>query len=174
MARIPYPDLSDPTLSPTAERIRAERGGRMLNLYRMLLHSPPVADGWRAFLTAIRQQCQLPGRSRELAILRVAVLNRAPYEFDAHIPFALKEGFERPDLEALRANREPAGFTAADRAVVAYTDAVTRQVEVPDAIFAEVRRHFAERELVELTATVAAYNLVSRFLVALRIDHEEH
>ncbi len=174
MARIDYPDLSDPALAPTAERIKAERGGRMLNLYHMLLHSPPLADGWRAFLTAIRQQCRLPGRYRELAILRVAVLNRAAYEFDAHVPFALKEGFSRPELDTLKQDREPAGLTGPDRAVLAYADAMTRNVEVPEAVFSEVRRHFAEREMVELTATIAAYNLVSRFLVALKVDHEEH
>ncbi len=172
MARIPYPDLSDPALAPTAERIKAERGGRMLNLYRMLLHSPPVADGWRSLLTAVRQQCRLSGRYRELAILRVAVLNRANYEFDAHVPFALKEGFSKPDLDAVREGREPTGFTEADRAVLAYTDAMTRQIEVPKAVFTAVRKHFGDRELVELTAAIGAYNLVSRFLVALEVDHE--
>jgi len=40
-------------------------------------------------------------------------------------------------------------------------------------VFAELRRHFDDRELVELTATVGGYNLVSRFLEAMRIDHEE-
>jgi alkylhydroperoxidase family enzyme len=39
-------------------------------------------------------------------------------------------------------------------------------------VFAAVRRSFDDREIVELTATVGAYNLVSRFLEALKIDHE--
>jgi alkylhydroperoxidase family enzyme len=39
-------------------------------------------------------------------------------------------------------------------------------------VFAQVRRQFDDRELVELTATVAGYNLVSRFLVAMQIDQE--
>jgi alkylhydroperoxidase family enzyme len=174
VARVPYPDLSRPDVQPVADRIKAERGGRMLNLYRMLLHSPPVADGWRAFLTAIRQQCQLSGRYRELAILRVAVLNRAEYEFSAHVPFALKEGFTEAQIEAMRQDREPDGVTDADRAVLQYTDAMTRAIRVPDDVFAAVKKHLDEREIVELTATVAAYNLVSRFLVALQVDHEQH
>ena len=174
MARLPYPDLARADLAPTAERIKAERGGRLLNLYRMLLHSPPVADGWRAFLTAIRQQCRLPGRYRELAILQVAVLNGAEYEFEAHVPFALAEGLTRAQLDELKNHRPPQGFSDADRAVMDYTEAMTRSIEVPDALFAGVRRHFAEREMVELTATIAAYNLVSRFLVALKVDHEQH
>ncbi|OFZ72173.1 MAG: carboxymuconolactone decarboxylase [Betaproteobacteria bacterium RBG_16_64_9] len=172
MARLSYPDLSAPDIAPLAERIKAERGGRMLNLYRMLLHSPPVADGWRSFLTAIRQQCRVAGRYRELAILRVAVLNGAEYEFNAHVPFALKEGLSQAQLDVMKQDRLPEGLTEADRAVLDYTQAMTRAIRVPDTVFAAVKRHFDEREMVELTATIAAYNLVSRFLVALEVDHE--
>jgi len=172
MARLSYPHLSAPDIAPLAERIKAERGGRMLNLYRMLLHSPPVADGWRSFLTAIRQQCRVAGRYRELAILRVAVLNGAEYEFNAHVPFALKEGLSQAQLDVMKQDRLPEGLTEADRAVLDYTQAMTRAIRVPDTVFAAVKRHFDEREMVELTATIAAYNLVSRFLVALEVDHE--
>jgi len=171
MARIPYAPVERPDIAPVAQRIQAERGGKLLNLYRMLLHSPPVADGWRAFLTSIRQQCSLPGRIRELAIMRVAVVNRAEYEYEAHRPFALKEGFTEAQLLALRGERLDA-FDERERAVVEYADSMTRAVQVPEPVFAAVRGHFNERELVELTATVAAYNLVSRFLEALQIDHE--
>jgi alkylhydroperoxidase family enzyme len=170
MARISYPDLDRPDIAPVAARIKAERG-RVINLYRMLLHSPPVADGWRQFLTAIRQQCSLPGRVRELAILRIAVLNRAEYEYRAHVPFALKEGLTQAQLDSLREARLDL-FDARERAVLTYTDAMTRHVQVPDEVFAAMRSHFNEREVVELTATVAAYNLVSRFLEALQVDHE--
>jgi alkylhydroperoxidase family enzyme len=53
--------------------------------------------------------------------------------------------------------------------VLAYTDAMTLDVRVPDAVFAELKKHFSEQEVVEITATVAAYNCVSRFLVALDV-----
>jgi AhpD family alkylhydroperoxidase len=172
MARIPYPDISAPEIAPIAARIKAERGGRMLNLYRMLLHSPAVADGWRTLLTAIRQQCRLPGRYRELAILRVAVLNGADYEFRAHVPFALKEGLTEAQLDEMKKDFVPQGLTEADRAVLDYTDAMTRSIRVTESIFAAVRRYCSERDMVELTATIAAYNLVSRFLEALEVDHD--
>ncbi len=170
MARIPYPDLHSPTIAPLVERIERERG-KVLNLYGMLLHSPPVAEGWLAFLTAIRQQCQLSGRDRELVILRIAVINGADYEFRAHVPFALKEGITQAQIEALREGRADA-FDPRERDVLAYCDSMTREIHVPDAVFQAVRPHFSERELVELTATIAAYNLVSRFLEALQVDHE--
>lgn len=170
MARISYPDIHQPALAPLVERIVGERG-KVLKLYEMLLHSPPVAAGWLAFLTAIRQQCQLSGRIRELVIMRVAVLNGADYEFRAHTPFALAEGFSQSQVDALREGTIDS-FDAAERAALAYSDAMTRNVQVSSAEFDAVRSHFDERELVELTATIGAYNLVSRFLVALQVDHE--
>jgi alkylhydroperoxidase family enzyme len=170
MARISYADIHQPALAPAVERIVAERGS-VLKLYEMLLHSPPVAAGWLTFLSAVRQQCQLSGRIRELVIMRVAVINGAEYEFRAHTPFALEEGLSQRQIDALREGTlEP--FDAAERAALAYCESMTRNVQVPNAIFEAVRRHFNERELVELTATIGAYNLVSRFLEALQVDHE--
>lgn len=172
MARIAYPEPSRYERDPLAARIKEEREGKLLNLYKMLLHSPPVAEGWLAFLTAVRQRAELPDRYRELAILRVAALNGADYEFDAHVPFALRAGFEQATIDALRSTGVPAELGDAERAVIAYTDAMTRDVRVPDAVFAQVRAQLAERHIVELTATISAYNCVSRFLEALRIDRE--
>ena len=60
----------------------------------------------------------------------------------------------------------------ADRAVIAYADAMTRKIQVPNDVFARAQTHLSERHLVELTATIAAYNCVSRFLEALRIEHD--
>jgi alkylhydroperoxidase family enzyme len=54
-------------------------------------------------------------------------------------------------------------------AVLTYTDAMTLTVTVPDEVFANLKKHYSEREVVEITATIAAYNCVSRFLVALDV-----
>jgi alkylhydroperoxidase family enzyme len=171
MARIPYADTERPDIAPLAARIKAERGGSILNLYRMLLHSPPVAEGWLTFLTAIRQKSGLAAKVRELVIMRIAVLNAAEYEFSAHLPFARDAGASDAAIQALRSgSTDP--FDERERAALAYAEAMTRTIRVPDELFAAVRRHFAEREIVELTATIGAYNLVSRFLEALQVDHE--
>ena len=89
------------------------------------------------------------------------------------MPFALKEGLTQAQLDTLKAGGDPDGLTANDHAVLAYTDAMTRDVHVPDDVFAAVKKHFDARTITELTATVCAYNLVSRFLEALQIDHDK-
>jgi AhpD family alkylhydroperoxidase len=173
MARIPYADPNqNEEVKALAEQIRKERG-QLHNLYLMLLNSPPVARGWLNLLTAVRQQCKLPGRVRELVIVRIAILNGADYEYDSHIPIALGEGLTQQQLDALRDWDQSKAFDAADSAVLAYTDSMTKDVHVPDEVFDALRPHFDARELTELTATIAAYNLVSRFLEAVKIDHDK-
>jgi AhpD family alkylhydroperoxidase len=171
MARIPYPDDSNPEVAQLRAQIVAERG-KLLNLYRMLLNSPPVAQGWLNFLTAIRQKCLISGRLRELAILRIAVINQADYEFVSHVPFALKEGLTQQQIDAVSNWEASSLYSDQERAVLGYTDSMTRDVHVPEAIFEPIRRLFSTREVTELTATIAAYNLVSRFLEALQVDPE--
>jgi alkylhydroperoxidase family enzyme len=173
MARLAYPEDRDPELAELIAQIRAQRGGRLANLYRMLLKSPPVAEGWLHLLTNVRQKCHLPGQFRELAILRVAILNGADYEYRAHVPHALQGGVTPEQVEALPHWQNSKLFDGRQTAVLAYTDAMTKEVHVPDNIFNPLRQHFNDREIVELTATIAAYNLVSRFLEALQIDPEK-
>lgn len=173
MARVPYTDEnSSPEIKALAGKIRSERGGRMLNLYKMLLNSPPLAAGWLNLFTAIRQHSTISGDCRELAILRVAIVNDAEYEYRAHIPFALREGIAQKQIDALGKWQESGLFNDVQQAVLAYADAMTREIHVADAVFDALRPHFNERQLVELTATIAGYNLVSRFLEALSIDPE--
>ncbi len=173
MARVTnLDDSQDPQLRPLADAIRAQRGGQLLNLYKVLLHSPELAQGWLALFTAIRSQGQLSARYRELAILRVAQLNRADYEYVQHLPFARAAGVDEAALAALEHWRDSACFSQADRAVLGYTEAMTRDIQVADALFAPVQAAFSQREIVELTATIAGYNLISRFLEALQVDHE--
>lgn len=172
MARLPYAEPDTIDRKRLAERIVAERGS-LLHLYAMLLHSTPVAEGWLTYLTAIRQKCSLAGDVREMVIMRVALLNGASYEADQHRPIALQEGMSGEQLDQLQAWETATCFTPLQRAVLAYTDAMTRNVQVPDGIFNAVAAHVPPSQLVELTATIAAYNMVSRFLEALQIHSHD-
>lgn len=171
MARVPYQnETTQPETAALVDRIKAERG-RLLELYGVLLNSPPVAEGWLALFTAIRQHSKLADRYRELATMRVAVINGAMYEYRAHIPFALKSGITQAQIDALPFWRTADGYEPRDRAVLDYTDTMTKNIQVPEAVFAPLREFLDARELVELTATIGGYNLVSRFLEALNVGH---
>src|SRR5690554_3605895 len=138
MARLPYADLNNPDIKPLVDQIIAERGS-VLHLYQMLLHSRPVAQGWLNHLTGIRQNTTISGAIREMVIMRIAHLNRAPYEADQHAPIALKEGLSQQQLDALTDWEGSDVFSDVERAVLAYTDAMTRDVQVSDAVFNNVK-----------------------------------
>jgi alkylhydroperoxidase family enzyme len=159
-----------PELKEIEERILQERG-RISLLYQVLLNSAPIAQGWEAMLTAVRNKSSVPADLRELMILRVAVLNKASFEFEAHIPHALKAGVPQEKIDALRSLMLSDLFTDEEKLLLQMTDHMTRDVEVPAELMAKVTHQYSAEKVVELVATVAAYNMVSRFLVALNIVH---
>ena len=173
---IPYQpaDLAEP--ADLVAAIRKRRGGELLNLDRMLLHSPPFARGWNAFLGAVRSELDLAPKLRELAICVVAVINGADYEFNQHAPLFVRAGGTEAQLQALRTPTEVQKsnhFDALGKAVVALTIAMSRDIVVPEPLIAELRERLpSDRELIELIGTIAAYNMVSRFLVATGVTPE--
>ena len=167
MTRLP----EAPDEGPTADLLRARRRGVLTTLDRLLLHSPPVAEGWNALLGALRGGTTLPDDLRELVVLRVAVLNAAEFEWTSHVPIARRAGLTDLHLRVLRADdalAEPV-WSPVQAAVLRFTDASTRSVAVPDAVFAALREHLDDRQVVELAVLVGGYAMVSRFLVALDV-----
>ena len=170
-------------LAAIESSIARERGS-ISPLYQALLNSAPIAAGWEKFLTAVRKATTVPPDLRELVILRIAVLNRAPFEFDEHVVHARQAGLSDAKMEAVKhwrmpgqsdnATREDGSepFTADERLVLELADAMTRDIEVSDALMERVAKRFDARGVLEVVATVAAYNMVSRLLVALQIRHE--
>lgn len=162
---------SRPELAGLEATITAQRG-RVSPLYQVLLNSPPMAQGWERMLTAVRRHNTLPEAVRELVIVRVAVLNRARFEYDAHVPIALAAGATQAQVDALaEPGRIGPGLSEAEQVLIRLTDTMTRDIEVPAALYDEVRRHYDERQVVDAMVTIGAYNMVSRFLVALEIGH---
>ncbi|KAJ5746475.1 Carboxymuconolactone decarboxylase [Penicillium odoratum] len=184
--RLPY--VTDPpqTNTPEESRILASVQARrapnpLLPLDLALLHSFPVAEGWNTFLGAIRTRTSLSAVIRELAICRVAVVNGALFEWEQHAPLLRQGGLSEDALELVGDTQvdflgDPSFglgvLSVKERAVLRYTDAMTKNVRVSDAVFGELKGFFSDQEVVEITATVAAYNCVSRFLVALDVGEK--
>jgi alkylhydroperoxidase family enzyme len=174
VARVPLLDeTAGAEVATVVAKIRGGRGGRLLKLYRALLNSPGLAGAWFDFNNAVRFQTGISDRLRELVIMRVAVLNGADYVFRIHQSrYAEPAGVTQSEVEALRDWRTSGRFGPAEAAVLACVDAMTRDVEVPDAVFRNMRAHFSDRDAVELTVLVAAYNMHTRVLRALDIEPE--
>lgn len=174
MARVPLiEEAKHPELAESIAKIKGARGGRLINIYRLMLHSPALANAWFDLNQAVRYGTEIDGQSRELAVIRVAILNGVEYVQRAHGPaYALKEGLTPEQVAALWDWRASQLFNAQQRALLAYTDAMTENIEVTDDVFDNARKHFSERQIVELTMLIGAYNMLTRFLKALKVDPE--
>jgi alkylhydroperoxidase family enzyme len=160
------------------DAVMQRRGGKLLNLDRALLWSEPLARGWNVYLKNVRRDFSASRKLAELGICTVARLTSANYEYTHHAPEFLAAGGTQQELDALdvfvAAPRvaEPEGLGPEEGLVARYAAQMTLDVKVDDSLFAEMRERFETTELVELTATIATYNMVARILVALGVTDE--
>ena len=107
--------------------------------------------------------------------VRASQLNGCAYCLDMHATAALQGGESPRKLNLVAAWREAPGFTARERAALAWTEALTElgRHAVDDALYAATRAHFSEQELVDLTYAIALINAWNRLGVALQPDLPE-
>lgn len=175
----PWNPERKPQPQDLVQAILERRGGDLLNLDRALLWSEPLARGWNTYLKAVRTGLGASRLLRELGICTVALLTGAHYEYHHHAPDFLAAGGAQASLDALQAwvqsgaRGEPAGLAGDEALIALYAAQMTRDVKVEDAVFARMQERFPTPELVEITAAIATYNMVARFLVALGVSPED-
>jgi alkylhydroperoxidase family enzyme len=170
MARIPY---VEPDTAPTAVREVLERLPVKLNIFKMMAHAETNFRPLLRLGTSILSEQQLPAKLRELAILRVARLSHAEYEWVQHVPIAKVTGASDDQIAALgRDDAAAACFDPVERVVLRATDEIVRDVGASDATFAALAQHLSHREIVELVLAIGFYMTVARLMETTRIDVE--
>jgi len=172
MPTIPYLplDLAEP--AELVASVRARRGGRLLNLDRILLHSPVFTEGWGAFMGRLRTATSLSPRLRELAICAVAVETRADYELFQHLPELIAAGASAAEVAAVQF-RDSSALGATEQAIIALATEIARDHKPAPATFAAARAALgSDRAMVEMVGTIAAYAMVSRILLTFDIEPE--
>lgn len=165
----PWQDV-EPVDADLLNAIKARRpSGKLIGIDRVLLKSSPLATGWNELMVRVRQQFSLSLEYRELIMLRVAWLNKAEFEWNVHYPAYLDAGGTAEKAEALRLSSAPHVFNDTETLLIHLTDQSTRTIVVDESVIERLKSLLGEKETVEAVATVAAYNMVSRFLVALAI-----
>ena len=164
-------DSTDPALAHVFDTFR-DAGREVPNLYRTLGNSPAMLNAWVAMAWPLRHESVTSRRLRELMIMRVAQLTRTAYEWAAHQPMALQCGVTPEQLSELGDWQRSDRFDEIDREVLALTDAMIDEIEVPDAVWEPLALRYPPGELVELVLTAAYYACVSRTLRALRMPFD--
>ncbi|MCY0967285.1 carboxymuconolactone decarboxylase family protein [Parathalassolituus penaei] len=177
MPRIPYHADVDIAGTDLIQSVRQRRGGRLLHIDRMLMHSLPLMRGWGAFLGAVRNELELAPRYRELAILVVSARNQTAYELHHHLKPFISAGGSHAQFEALQ-NLEQAVINAdlfdpIERAVMNLAlDMTNKPTATDDCVQAARAALGSDSQAVELVALIAAYNMVSRVVNSLGIGVE--
>ena len=168
MARVPYLDKSD--LAPENHDLLK----RMITLHRALVHSPNAARAFGGLGQFIRHKSRLDPRLRELAILQVGWLARAPYEWSHHLKIGREFGVSTEDIRALIEGSEgkPTKLEPLAKLVLKGAREMTTDGAMSKATFDALSRDLDKERMVDLVVTIGFYNAVVRVLASLEIDVE--
>lgn len=168
MARLPYIEKKD--LPPEHQDLMK----REISLYKQLVHSPGALRAFQGLGYYIRHKSPVDARLRELAILQVGYLARAPYEWSHHIKIGYDFGVTDADIKALIDDTEGRApkLDAVTALVLQGAREITTGGEMTRATFASLKEHMSNEHLVDLIVTTAFYNAVVRVLGSLEIDVE--
>jgi alkylhydroperoxidase family enzyme len=166
--------LSDAELSPEqAEALEAFRPGPVLNIFRTLAHAPKALtrfNQWGGYILSRRND--LPAREREIVILRTGFLCKSGYEWTQHVRIGLREGLKDDEIARIKQGPD-AGWSPADAALIRASDELHADQFITDATWNELRRHWSEKQCMDVVFTAAQYTQVSMFLNTFGVQLDE-
>ena len=144
-----------------------------LNIFATLARNPPLLDHFGRFFTYLLKQGSLPGRERELVILRVGWRAGSEYEFGQHTIEGLREGLTPDEVEAVTGEAvSPDRWSDDDRALLSMADELCRHDEVSEATWDALTRRWDEAQLLELIVLAGGYRMVCGLLNTVGIQRE--
>jgi uncharacterized peroxidase-related enzyme len=147
--------------------------GPFRNQVAVFAHVPAALRHLMPLLMELRAAATLPERYLELAIVAVSQVNACDYCVAHHKPFLAIEGVSPAGVDRLLEWHDHPELDEVDRLVVEYAIAVTeRTSRLPDVMFARLRRHFSEAQIVELTLRITLCGFFNKFNDALQIAEE--
>jgi 4-carboxymuconolactone decarboxylase len=139
------------------------------NVVGTLVRHPDLTHAYLTFNAHLLRESTLSARLREVAVLRAALASRSDYLWDHHVPLALRAGLTDADIEGVRTG-SPAD--AVDAVVVEAVDELAATSTLSDAMWARVREHLDERQVLDLIFTIGCYQILAVAVNALGIQPE--
>ena len=156
----------------TFERKVAERG-HIPNMYRVFAHRPWLLTTVDAHFAAVMGSGTVPLRLKELLAVQTALLHANDYCLRTHSTLAKRTGATDAQIDALL-DFENGPFDAKEKAALRYGAQMTRDSHrISEEAFADLRRHFTEPEIVEITCVLGLLAYFSRFNEALQVTPTE-
>ncbi|MDP3736586.1 MAG: carboxymuconolactone decarboxylase family protein [Hyphomonadaceae bacterium] len=147
-----------------------QKDGSILNIFRTLVRSP---DAFRAFSWwggYVLGRNSLSPRDREIVILRTGWLCKSGYEWTQHHRIGLSSGLTAEEIERIKLGAGAEGWTSAERALIIATDDLNRDHFVSNPSWAELSKHYSERQCMDVVFTAGQYTQVSMILNSFGIQ----
>ena len=147
--------------------------GPFLNQVKIFAHRTPALRHVMGMLLELADEAVLPKRYLEIALVVVSKLNECEYCVAHHAPRLMDQGLSLEAAENILADPVP-GFDEIDMLVRDYAVQVTQTPgRIRDAMFARLKEHFSEEQIVELTLRTALCGFFNRFNDAMGIEMED-
>ena len=173
MSRISIKTKEDlpPALRPMWEKMQSY--GAFENQAGVMAHRPPIFKNTWALLTELAEEAVLPKRYLELCLVTVSLLNKCTYCVSHHAPKLAVQGISEAGATRLLDYKTHPELDEVDKLVVEYAIAVTNSwSRTRDEIFARLKQHFTEAQIVEMTWRTALCGAFNRFNDILQLDIE--
>jgi AhpD family alkylhydroperoxidase len=144
--------------------------GRSMELTGVMANSPWNMVGWGTLEFGVERSHALEERLKMLAETKAATLAGCQFCIDIGSALGRKAGVTEEQLRDFHNYRESDAFSPVEKLVLEYAEAMTRTpVDVPDELYARLKEHFSDAQIVELTAGIATENFRARFNNALDV-----
>ena len=166
MPPLPKEQLTDEQTQALAEFVAAR--GQPTGPWNVLLRSPELMKRTRGLSDYLRFESPLPGYLREFVILMTARQWGQNYEWNAHYPLAIDEGFSAEMAQAIVEGRRPDGMLEDEEILYDFVLELQRNHSVSDATYERAVERFGEQGVVETVSLVGYYTMISMILNTAR------
>jgi alkylhydroperoxidase family enzyme len=174
MARMPYlswdqlPEDVRQALQPLAGMYQKQPSANMM----VLSASPQMVVRLMDLTMYLLRASPLDPKLRELAILKLSRIRRAPYVFGHHVVWGLKAGLSREQVKQVDHYKDSPLFDEAEKLVLEFAEQMTMQLKVADRLFWKARRILKLDQLVDLITAIGLWNGMCAAMNGLEIDPE--
>lgn len=169
-SRIPYPSLDN--LSPSKHARVYDPTKNLLNVSHMALHACDALWGTQAALGRATIDADLDPRLRELAVVRVAWLQKSDYELFHHVPLATRFGVTETELAAITGGNLDS-LSGSDRVLIDFVTQVVCDVNPSDAALSAMRAHHSDEFLFDIVVVIGSYMLTARLAAVGGVQIED-
>jgi alkylhydroperoxidase family enzyme len=134
---------------------------RLPEIIRTMLRHPELFARQTEIGMQLLGKGALPGRDRELAILRMGWLCRAPYEWGEHVHIAKALGVTSEEIERITLGSAAPGWAAHERAILRAVEELHKDAMISDATWAVLSQRYDDRQLIELPVVIGQYQTIA-------------